>query len=51
MIQKRYQYYSKSGIIWTPWRDYSEDDSLLSKLQEEEKWQIKGKLRNEYKVV
>lgn len=39
---KRYQYYTKEGITWTKWfpcRDTGEH------------WQLKNKLKNEYKVV
>lgn len=51
MIQKRYQYYSKNGIRWTSWRNFCDDDAELSRLQSEEKWQLKNKLLNEYKIV
>ena len=44
MIQKRYQKMDKEGISWTDWRDYCEDDSQLSRLQTEEKYQLKPKL-------
>ena len=39
-MYKRYQYYSSDGIKWTKWFEtkYSDD-----------KWQLKGKLKNEYK--
>ncbi len=51
MILKRYQYYSKEGIKWTEWSDYMDDDSKLEYLQTEEAWQLKPKLKNQYKIV
>ena len=51
MIQKRYQRYTSSGIEWTDWKDYNEDNTKLSYLQEEYQWQLKGKLLNEYRVI
>ena len=41
--QKRYQYYTRNGIVWTEW--------FNSKVIVEEKWQLKGKLLNEYRTV
>lgn len=41
---KRYQYYSKEGVKWTEWFECT--PSALT-----EKWQLKGKLRNEFKVI
>lgn len=41
MTYKRYQYYSSNGIEWTPWFKYD---------GEQFKWQLKGKLLNEYKM-
>lgn len=41
MAKKRYQYYSKNGIIWTDW--FRWDCSSLYP------WQLKNKLLNEYK--
>lgn len=38
---KRYQYYSKDGIVWTDWFVYDSEYK--------EKWQMKNKLLNEYK--
>lgn len=38
---KRYQYYTKEGIKWTNW--FHTQDTV------KEKWQLKNKLRNEYK--
>lgn len=51
MIQKRYQYYSKTGIAWTEWFNYRKDNGQLSTLQKEEKWQVKNKLLNEFRVI
>lgn len=51
MIQKRYQHFSPDGIIWTPWNNFEKDDTQLVRLQTEEKWQLKGKLLNEYRIV
>ena len=51
MIQKRYQYYSKEGVKWSEWSDYMDDDSKLEYLQKEEKYQLKPKLLNEYRIV
>ena len=51
MIQKRYQYISSEGIKWTEWSDYMDDDSKLEYLQTEEAWQLKPKLKNQYKIV
>lgn len=39
---KRYQRYTKNGIEWTPWFEVPDD-------VDKEKWQLKGKLLNEYK--
>ena len=39
-MEKRYQYYSKDGIKWTNWFKCNYSD---------EKWQLKNKLKNEYK--
>jgi hypothetical protein len=50
MIQKRYQYVSKEGTVWTDWSDYCEDDSQLLRLQTEEKYQLKPKLLNEFRI-
>ena len=51
MIQKRYQYFSSTGVSWTEWKDYIADDSKLEYLQKEEPYQLKPKLRNEYRIV
>jgi hypothetical protein len=50
MIQKRYQYRSKEGIVWTEWQDFINDDTMLLRLQKEEQWQLKP-LKNEYRIV
>ena len=39
-MKKRYQYFGKDGIQWSPWFDYD---------GEQFPWQLKNKLRNEYK--
>ena len=41
--QKRYQYRTRNGIVWSDW--------FNSKVIVEEKWQLKGKLRNEYRTI
>lgn len=51
MIQTRYQYYGPNGIAWTDWRDLEPDDTQLEKLQTEQKWQVKDKLLNEFRVI
>lgn len=42
--QKRYQYWSKDGIEWTEWFN-------VSMKTPEEKWQVKNKLLNEYRII
>ena len=51
MIQTRYQYFSSKGIAWTDWRDLEPDDTQLERLQNEQKWQVKDKLLNEFRIV
>jgi hypothetical protein len=51
MIEKRYQYFSNEGIQWSPWIPYVEDDSMIDSLKADEKWQLKGKLLNEFSIV
>ena len=51
MIQKRYQFYSKEGVKWTPWSNYKSDNSQLSELRKEEKYQLKPHLLNEFRIV
>ena len=41
MRQMRYQYYSQDGIKWTKWFDWN--------YSVEKKWQMQGKLLNEYR--
>jgi hypothetical protein len=50
MIQKRYQYRNKEGIVWTEWINFHKDDTMLSYFQKEEQWQLKP-LKNEYRIV
>ena len=50
MIQKRYEYYSPKGVVWSEWTDFEEDNAQLSRLQKEEQWQLKPKYRNEYRI-
>ena len=38
--QKRYQFFGRNGIEWTEWYDYD---------GEEYPWQLKPRLRNEYR--
>ena len=40
--QKRYQMFTKNGIVWSDWFNWSGT---------EEKWQLKGKLLNEYRTI
>jgi hypothetical protein len=40
--QKRYQMFTKNGIVWSDWINWS---------GEEPKWQLKGKLLNEYRTI
>ena len=40
--QKRYQMFTKNGIVWSEWFNWSGT---------EEKWQLKGKLLNEYRTI
>lgn len=40
--QKRYQMFTKNGIVWSEWFNWSGT---------EEKWQLKPKLRNEYRTI
>ena len=46
MIQKRYEFIGRTGVTWTNWFDYCEDDRALSRFQEEEKFH---KYYNEWK--
>ena len=51
MIQKRFQYWSAQGKTWTDWFNYDEDDSKLELIRKNEEYQVKNKLKNEYRVV
>lgn len=51
MIQKRFQYRTNKGIQWTDWLPYVKDNTKLSSIQKEEKWQLKPNLRNEFRIV
>ena len=51
MIEKRYQYYTPNGIEWSKWFPSREDDSEFDTLRNEEKWQIKNKLLNDFRIV
>ena len=39
-MEKRFQYYSKEGIVWTNWFPWD---------GEKYKWQLKNKLKNDYR--
>lgn len=41
--QKRYQIFGRKGIEWSPWFNVDEKSS--------EPWQLKNKLKNEYRYV
>jgi hypothetical protein len=52
MIQKRYQYLSDQGTVWTDWYNYSEDDKLLDTFIKNEKYQLlHPKLLNQFRIV
>ena len=52
MIQKRYEFFGRTGIEWTKWFDYSPNDELLERFQTQEKYQLScSKLRNEFRIV
>lgn len=44
ILETRYQYYAKDGIKWTKWFP-------ISFKSVREKWQLKNKLKNEYREV
>lgn len=50
MIQKRYQFFSKEGIKWTDWFNTPKKDEELEHLNVHQKWQVKGKLLNEFRI-
>jgi len=43
-MQKRYQRYTRNGIEWSQWFTVPENC-------EREKWQLRGKLLNEYRSL
>lgn len=51
MIQKRYQYRSKNGIIWTKWFNTFYEDKDIEYLRKYNKYQEQNKLLNEFKIV
>ena len=54
-VQKRYEYWSsengKPVKKWTPWYDYSKEDSLLKDFQTKEKYQLSTHLKNEFRIA
>lgn len=50
MIQKRYQYFSKTGIKWTNWFDTIYKDEDLNYLNRIKKYQSQFNLFNEYRL-
>ncbi len=51
MIQKRYQHYTKDGIMWTEWFNVAGNDEDLKTIQKENKWQMNSKLKNEFRIA
>ena len=49
MIQKRYQFQGKSGIEWSDWYDYKDDDTQLEELSKNI-WQLKNKYKQEFRI-
>ena len=49
MIQKRYEFKGKSGIEWSDWYDYTDDDSQLEELSKNI-WQLKNKYKQEFRI-
>lgn len=43
-MQKRYQHYTANGIEWSKWFEIPTARTLPE-------WQLKGKLRNEYRAL
>lgn len=41
MTYKRYQMYTRDGIVWSDWFKWDSDNR--------DPWQLKNKLKNEYK--
>lgn len=51
MIQKRYQHYDRNGVSWTDWFNTSKKDFELPTLLRFEKWQVKNKLLNDFRII
>lgn len=55
MIEKRFQTYSKEGLTWSRWFKFSNSNNPheAERLNRspEQKWQLKNKLRNEFRLV
>lgn len=49
MIEKRYQWLSNQGVKWTSWFPFRAGNTLRGQVLE--KWQVKNKLANEYRVI
>jgi hypothetical protein len=49
MIQKRYEYLSKEGKVWSDWYDYEDDDTQLEELSKNI-WQLKNKYKQEFRI-
>ena len=43
MTYKRYEYWSREGLKFTPWFKWDSDNR--------DHWQLKNRLRNEYKDI
>ena len=48
MTQKRYQYFSSTGIVWTPWFKCTESAKHIKAQLGSER---RPKLRNEYRTI
>lgn len=48
MIYKRFQHYTKNGVVWTPWFPMI-TSSTVAELKKNCKWQLNRKLLNDYK--
>lgn len=55
MIEKRYQTYSKEELTWSKWFKFSDSNKSheAERLNRdpEQKWQLKNKLRNEFRLA
>ena len=51
MIQKRFQYWTAQGVVWSNWFNYCKNNGQLKDLQVNEKWQLKNKLLNEFRII